>query len=126
MQNRNNIVANNKINSQSTQNSSAEEEQQKEALKLENERKAKDLEDLKVKAKDCVKQMVSESPSKQDASKALNMLYLILENLRKHPQQEKYRKVNTTSSRFKERFGSKNLDQYAAFSSKLMKILKFL
>ena len=31
----------------------------------------------------------------------------MLENLRKHPAQEKYMKVNTTSSRFKERFGTK-------------------
>merc|ERR1719421_1615650 len=36
------------------------------------------------------------------------MLYLIFDNMRKHPNQDKYRKVNTSSGRFKERFGNKS------------------
>lgn len=38
-------------------------------------------------------QLVRECENKNDASKTLNMLYLVIENLRKHPGQDKYRKV---------------------------------
>jgi len=62
---------------------------------------------FRTQVRELVGEMVKESASKSDASKSLNMLFLVLENLRKHPSQEKYSKVNTGSSRFKERFGSK-------------------
>jgi len=58
------------------------------------------------KIKDCIKVMMNESESKEEARKSLNMLNIILDNLRRHPDTEKYRKVNTTSARFKERFSS--------------------
>lgn len=51
--------------------------------------------------------LIAEAESKHDAKKTLNMLYLIFDNMRKHPNQDKYRKVNTSSGRFKERFGNK-------------------
>lgn len=66
-----------------------------------------EVEKYKGMVKDNVLTMLMESTSKQDANKSLNMLFLVFENLRKHPSQEKYRKVNTSSSRFKERFGQK-------------------
>ena len=40
-----------------------------------------------------VKDLVLQSTDRNDASKSLNMLFLIFENLRKHPDAEKYRKV---------------------------------
>lgn len=58
------------------------------------------------KIRNCIQVMITESESKDEAKKSLNMLNVILDNLRRHPDTEKYRKVNTTSARFKERFSS--------------------
>ena len=78
------------------------------SMKEEEERKWKEEEErFRQKAKDVVFTLILESESKHDWKKTLNMLYLIFDNMRKKPQEEKYRKVNTSSGRFKERFGNK-------------------
>ncbi|CAD7948252.1 unnamed protein product [Amoebophrya sp. A120] len=68
---------------------------------------AEDITKWKGEMKRLLLKLVKACETKQDASKTLNMLYLVMENLRKHPGQDKYRKVNTASSRFKERLGNK-------------------
>eukprot|EP00397_Hematodinium_sp_SG-2012_P060563 GEMP01079046.1.p1 GENE.GEMP01079046.1~~GEMP01079046.1.p1 ORF type:complete len:320 (+),score=80.24 GEMP01079046.1:30-989(+) len=59
------------------------------------------------KIRACLKVISEESETKEEARKSLGMLSTILENLRRHPENEKYRKVNTTSNRFKDRFSAK-------------------
>lgn len=81
-----------------------EKKKREEEEKAEQERKDNTFKD---EVKGVGLKLVAEAESKHDAKKTLNMLYLIFDNMRKHPQQDKYRKVNTSSGRFKERFGNK-------------------
>lgn len=55
-----------------------------------------------------LQRLVNESATQTDAAKALQTLSMILQNLLSNPTSEKHRKVNTSSSRFKELLGQQS------------------